>query len=317
MSRPLTTNELTFPDQFRNSLKIRRMASQPSVLLLAVPTALFAAPEPGALIALNTIVGIILVLLAYQFAFITNCVSDQDQDAYGHKSDLSNAVRELGKRNVNIQLGATIVAIGALGGYLMFATGHWDLFPIGLLALVIGAQYSYPPLRLKGRGLLQVPALIITMGMMPAYVIVRSFDTSVDWLALLAALSSTIVIQGLGIVKTAEDIPEDEQSGTMTFVRAAGMRRSLWLAVSWVCIGGAGVLWVCYSKSGFSMAQVPYVLAVFYVTWTLLRLISETRGLSIEQAAGIFRSRPLFWPMNCSILGITLTIAAADCLLNR
>ena len=99
--------------------------------------------------------GVLVFFLLFNFGDMTNCLADRDLDAI-YKPRLSRAVFELGPRFVTMQIIVTALAALAVTFVLALRTGHWLLMPLVAIGLLLGAAYSLEPVRLKGRGVLQL-----------------------------------------------------------------------------------------------------------------------------------------------------------------
>jgi 4-hydroxybenzoate polyprenyltransferase len=112
-----------------------------------------------------------------------------------------------------------------------------------LVGLALGAAYSVEPVRLKGRGLLQLLCLwsIIFVGpMMFTSALVSGFPPPPTVLALAAAYAT--IQMGVILFNTAEDYPEDKEAGVHTIIVALGLKRGIALGMWLAAVGGAGTL---------------------------------------------------------------------------
>src|SRR5688572_19447425 len=96
--------------------------------------------------------GVFIFFLLFAFGDMINCLADRDLDAV-YKPHLSEAVYGLGVRFVTFQVLATAALALVLSAHLSWLTGRWLLFVLVAIGLALGAAYSVPPVRLKGRGI--------------------------------------------------------------------------------------------------------------------------------------------------------------------
>jgi alpha-ketoglutarate-dependent taurine dioxygenase/4-hydroxybenzoate polyprenyltransferase len=223
-----------------DSLRIRRpefMVAEVPILLIGLlwadPTAAWLG-SPVAWLAAVVFFGL------FHFGDMVNCLADRELDAV-YKTSLSEAVFGLGVRNVTGQIvataGAVLVGTVALGAL----TGRWWLLPLVLIGLVLGHQYSYGPLRLKGRGLLQIPTLWTLIFVGPMLLVTGAV---VGWpspsllalVGLYGAMAQLIIL-----VNTAEDYDEDVANGIHTSAVALGRVPAAWASSVGVGLAGAGL----------------------------------------------------------------------------
>ncbi|WP_082943088.1 UbiA family prenyltransferase [Mycobacterium sp. 852002-40037_SCH5390672] len=301
-----------------HSVRIRRPDATPLIVLTIVPAALFSAPSTEALFSANLAVTFVLLLLAYQFGYMVNCLADREADADGHKSVLAESTVALGSKNIIGQLIATSLVGAALGAYLLIRTGHFDLIAIGLVGIALAIEYSLPPLRLKGRGLWQVPALVVTMGLVPCLAVVRSFDAPVDRVCLWGIIGSATAFNGVAVVKTAEDYFEDGAHGVNTFVHALGVRRSLLVASLIILGGGAMVEYMLVNQLGLNIVELLYLVSILAATLATAGLCRKVRDLTPAQAVEVLRARqPRFVVRHCTHLGATILLASLVVFMSR
>lgn len=303
---------------FTHSVQIRRPDATPLIIFTLVPAALFAAPSKAAFFSPNLAIAFVLLILAYQFGYMVNCVADRDDDADGHKSQFADAVAKLGLKNIVVQLALTVCVGVAIGIVLLVRTGHYDLIAIGIVGTALAVQYSFPPMLLKSRGVWQVPALIITMGIFPSLAILRSFEVGVDWTCLWAIVGTHIAFNGVAMVKTAEDYVEDGAHGVQTFVRAVGLRRSLLVGTAMILVGGVMILYTVFHQLGLALVELPLLLSIAAAALGTAALWARTAGMTAERAADVVRAvQPKFVIVHCTHLGLTILLASAAVLINR
>jgi 1,4-dihydroxy-2-naphthoate octaprenyltransferase len=284
----------TFWHAVRESIRIRRpefMVAEIPILL--IPALLVSAPLLSARFAET----VALFFLLFHFGDMANCLADRDLDAV-YKTHLTEAVYGLGVRNVRIQLALTTIATLLLAAHLGYATGQYEILALVIAGLGLGAAYSIPPVRLKGRGLLQVLTLWAVIFVGPMLLVVRTFMVTPPAAQLLAlVLSYGAMQEGIILVNTAEDLPEDTAAGIRTTAVALGLRRTLALATAMVAIGGAGVATSLASIAalrGLPRDGMVYLvpLACAYA-WVVIELGLAWRLISTrEQEAALAELRP-------------------------
>jgi 4-hydroxybenzoate polyprenyltransferase len=234
--------------------------------------------------------GIFIFFLLFAFGDIINCLADRDLDAV-YKPHLSEAVYGLGVRFVTMQVLATAALALVLSAHLSWLTGRWPLFVLVAVGLALGAAYSVPPVRLKGRGLAQLVCLwlIIFVGPMLFVALLVAAYPPPALLLVLAAGYGTLQM-GVILINTAEDYPEDLAAGIRTTVVATGLRAGVTLALWLAMAGSVGLLATLFvlfrgRRAGlpWMAALLPAACACVYVSvsiWSLRRAIA---GADLEE----------------------------------
>jgi len=181
--------------------------------------------------------GLLAIILLFNIGDMINCYADYKLDSI-YKSHLSNAVYELGKKNVKAQVILSGIIAVLLTCYIAFATGTYYLILLTLAGIFIGLQYSIPPFKFKSQGILQLLCLwlIIFFGpMLYTAIITNGFP---DYVSL--SLFGFYGLHQMGIImlNTAEDYTEDKASGLNTIIIRLGFHRSLNFAFRLVIISG-------------------------------------------------------------------------------
>ncbi|HEU5470911.1 MAG TPA: hypothetical protein VFV67_09690 [Actinophytocola sp.] len=165
------------------SIRIRRIEYLPVELAGCAVAALLSVrsgSEPWS--ATAGVVAVLAALCCMHVVSMANALAGRDIDA----SPLSDAVYELGPRAVRRQIGATGVVLAGLAGCLAAGTGHWDILALVAVTLYLGTRYATGPLRLRGAGGWQIPALFLIRFWLPMVLIVRAQPGEPDWTVLLA-----------------------------------------------------------------------------------------------------------------------------------
>ncbi len=279
------------------SLRIRRVeffvAEIPIPLLPVVLIAETTAPLRSAVFW----EGIVLFFLLFNFGDMINCLADRDLDAK-YKKHLSEAVYGLGVGVVRAQIGLTVLASLAITGHLAWALDRWSLVPLVVVGILLGAGYSVPPVRLKGRGALH-PVTQWTIIFMIPMVLMALIVTPHPPALVLAFCAAYGVLQcGVILINTAEDYPEDRAEGIRTPTVTFGLRPSIALAFVLILAGGTGALGalgaIALERSAplaalLAFAPLAITIAVsLTVTARLWRAIA--RGDLDESMVGVRRS---------------------------
>ena len=206
--------------------------------------------------------------LLFHFGDMANCLADRELDAV-YKTPLSEAVLGLGVRNVSYQLAITGALSVLLTAHLAWMTERWWLVPLVLIGLVVGHQYSYGPLKLKSRGLLQLPTLwtIIFVGPMLLMTGVIHGPPTWELLALIGLYGA--LAQSIILVNTAEDYDEDEEAGLYTSAIALGRTGAVWASSLGVFLSGGGLLalFVSAARAEQSIGIVWFALGLWVSAW--------------------------------------------------
>lgn len=230
-------------------------------------------------------VGLAAIIMLFNVGDMINCYADYELDAI-YKSHLSNAVYELGRKNVLLQ----ILLSGALGllltALVAAQTGRYYLFYITLAGTFIGLQYSIKPFHFKSRGLWQLLCLwgIIFFGpMLYTGIITNGFPGTT--LLMLFALYGFHQM-GIIMLNTAEDFTEDKATGLNTVIISLGLQRAMLLAYWLVIICGflmqALMAWLMF------LNKMPWFMFASILVFTAGWLV-----IIMEYRKVILKIRPL------------------------
>jgi alpha-ketoglutarate-dependent taurine dioxygenase/4-hydroxybenzoate polyprenyltransferase len=285
-------------DSLRDALRIRRpefLAAEIPILL--IPVLLVSGRLASARFAETAL----LFFLLFHFGDMMNCLADRALDAV-YKTRLSEAVLGLGVRSVAGQIAITALLALAVGTHLAVLTSRPELSALVLVGLILGAQYSVGPLRLKGRGVFQVATLWAVIFVGPMLLVARAMGGALAWPLALLIASYGAMQEGIVLVNTAEDLPEDEEAGVTTTAVALGLSRCLALAMALVCVGGLGVAGALAAMATDRGASVPVALgplaaAWVWVTWEVTSAWRAVRGPSADGAIRALRPRARRMPL--------------------
>jgi 4-hydroxybenzoate polyprenyltransferase len=227
--------------------------------------------------------GIFIFFLLFAFGDMVNCLADRDLDAV-YKPHLSEAVYGLGVRFVTFQVVATAALALVLSAHLSWLTGRWPLFVLVAVGLALGAAYSVPPIRLKGRGFAQLVCLWLIIFVGPMLFVALLVDAYPPPTLLILAAAYGTLQMGVILINTAEDYPEDLAAGIRTTVVATGLRTGVALALALAALGSAGLLTTLtmlfrqrQSSWPWMAALLPTACASVFVSgsiWSLKRSIA-------------------------------------------
>lgn len=219
-------------------------------------------------------VGLAAIILLFNIGDMINCYADYKLDSI-FKSYLSNAVYELGKKNVRIQIVASGIIAVLLTIFIAIKTDQLYLIPLTLAGVFIGLQYSIPPFKFKSRGLWQILCLwgIIFFGpMLYTAIITAGFPSVVQIL-----IFSLYGFHQMGIIllNTAEDFAEDKASGLNTIIIFLGLHRAMNFAFYLVVITGV-LLHLCMVYFLYSrVAALPVYFSLLVFTGAWIKIVLE------------------------------------------
>lgn len=228
--------------------------------------------------------GLLAIILLFNIGDMINCYADYKLDAI-YKSHLSNAVYELGKRQVMLQIILSGIAAMALTVIVAIRTQQLYLIWLTLAGLFVGLQYSIRPFKFKSGGMLQLLCLwgIIFFGpMLYTAIITAGFPGGLQ-----SGLFAAYGFHQMGIImlNTAEDYNEDKASGLNTIIVRLGLHRAMRFAF-WLVIIAGMVMHALFAGIFYSHSLPAYLyvsIAAFTLGW--LKIIGEYRTV-IGKMAG-------------------------------
>lgn len=252
---------------FRDFLTVSRA----NIQIASLPTALIgpalAARRLPELWDMRVGIFVLLFFVLLTFACNLNCLEDREVDAR-HKRSMSRAVASLGAGRVRSILAVEALAAVGLGVALAIITarGAWVVGAGVFAGLALAVVYSAPPWRLKKRGWLSpLPVMLGLYALPPAggWFLVRG---GLGAGIVVFAAGYALLMEGLTLVNTCEDHPEDEASGIRTLAHALGLRRAL-SAGAWLAGGGgvaalAAVVLISTASPGTPAYPGPVIMAV-------------------------------------------------------
>ena len=280
--------------------------SRANIQVASLPTALIgcvlAAEKLSDIWDVGVLLYVLLFFVVLTFACNLNCLADVDLDAT-HKVKMSEAVRSMGEGRVKTILAVEAFAAVALAAGLAVLKKD-VVFILGAATLGLAFIYSAPPLRIKGRGWLSPLPVAFGLYALPplgGWYLVRG---RLAGAIVVFALGYALLMEGLTIVNTCEDQPEDEAAGVRTLAHVLGIRRALVLGAWLTGIGGATALAVLLSatalarKGALGLATIAgiAVLTVFFV-WTAASAVRALANLAkAEDPAAACKVRAKLMP---------------------
>jgi 4-hydroxybenzoate polyprenyltransferase len=278
--------------------------SRANIQVASLPTALIGCVLGAERLSDVWNVGVLLYVALFftvlTFACNVNCLADADVDAM-HKARMSEAVRSLGKGRIKMILAIeAFAAVGLAAGLAVLRKDAVLLLGAGTLSLAF--IYSAPPLRIKGRGWLSPFPVAFGLYALPPLGGWYLVHGRLDAVIVVFALGYAALMEGLTIVNTCEDHPEDEAAGVRTLAHVLGIRQALSLGAWLAGTGGVvalgtlllGPAWGEGRPGWLSLAGVGALTLVF--AWTvgsIIRALRQLAGAGDPAAACKVRARSM------------------------
>ena len=297
-------------------LRIRRVEFRVAEIPIILIPILLLVRETSVLKTFYFWEGIFVFLLLFAFGDMVNCLADRDLDAV-YKPHLSQAVYGLGVRFVTFQVIATAAFALILSAHLAWRLNRWSLLPLVATGIFLGAAYSVPPLRLKGRGIAQLFCLWLIIFVGPMWLVSLLIDNwpSVQLLVFAAAYGA--LQMGVILVNTAEDYPEDLEAKIKTTIVSLGLHHgielALWLTLagSLVSIGAVAIIFRQRAVHGaWWLLLLPAVIATLYVMTDVLRLRQSISGVDLETSIKTVKQAAKKVPLWLTLVAWSMAIAA-------
>lgn len=254
-----------------NSLAIRRKEFFVAELPIFLIPLLLGIHSWSSLLQPMLYVGLLAIIMLFNIGDMINCYADYELDSI-FKSYLSNAVYELGKKNVKWQIILSGVIAMLLTVIVAINTNQLYLIWLTLAGTFIGLQYSIKPFKFKSGGLLQLFCLwgIIFFGpMLYTAIIANGFP---DVLQLLLFSAYGFHQMGIIMLNTAEDYTEDKADGLNTIIVRLGLHRTMNFAY-WLVIASGAVLHGTLAYLFYSHNAPWYLypsIIVFTIGWLMI-----------------------------------------------
>jgi len=223
-----------------DSLRIRRPEFLVAEIPIALVPALIVAPA-GELVTWGSAQIAMILVLLFHYGDMVNCLVDRDLDLT-YKTRTAEAVFGLGRSNVIVQIFVTAILAMLLTIDLGLRLDRPWIIPWVACGLVLGWQYSARPLRLKARGILQIPALAACIFVGPMLLVPAAWVDIPPFALVELIVAYAAMQQGLILVNTAEDLREDSAFGLRTSAVRLGPVGSMAVAALLVGAGGIAVM---------------------------------------------------------------------------
>jgi len=209
---------------------------------------------------------IFITLLLYSLlmgaVYILNQISDSHTDAINGKLHLV-AQEYMKKRTLKIQAGVMLL-ISALIAFLQFPSIYVYLI---LLSIILGVLYSVPPIRLKGKPILDLLTNAFGFGLV-AFAVGWTSSTAFSMDIVLKCSPYVICISAAFINTTIPDMRGDRQNGDITTGIFLGIRKSC--IVSTILVGIVPLVslllgdFICLTASVLSL---PFFIYMTVSNW--------------------------------------------------
>jgi alpha-ketoglutarate-dependent taurine dioxygenase/4-hydroxybenzoate polyprenyltransferase len=242
--------------------------------------------------------GSALFWLLFQTGDLVNCLLDRDVDLH-RKTHLSEAVKALGTANVKAQIAVSALLAAGLGIHLALTLGRPWMAAGAVLGVLLGASYTAPPLRLKGRGLIQLGAYVALLFVGPMAMIAGLFVAFPTTELLLASVAYGSMQTGVLLVNTAEDLDEDEREGIRTAAVALQAAGTMRFGRAMAMLGGlayGGILGAALGASWKLIALLPLLAVIVYNERWLAALGAATGGVAEKKAREAIRKQGKYVP---------------------
>jgi 4-hydroxybenzoate polyprenyltransferase len=304
------------------SLRIRRVEYRVAELPIFLVPMLLTIRELSAFRSAAFWEGLLIFLFLFAFGDLLNCLADRDLDAL-YKPQLTEAVYGIGIRGVLLQAGVSAAAATALAAHLAWLLDRWLLPAAVLVGLVIAAAYSVEPIRLKRRGLWQLPFYWLGLFTGPMLFSALLFSDRPPWGVVAVALAYGMLQTGVILVNTAEDYPEDRRMGVNTVIVRLGLPRGIATAAALTLAGSVPLLLSFVSllvarhvTIGAAAALLPLLGACAAVSFGISRLQQRIRGRTEEEAVGEVKRCARWVPVWITSTAVTSLLAATGVYLN-
>jgi 4-hydroxybenzoate polyprenyltransferase len=304
------------------SLRIRRVEYRVAELPIFLVPMLLTIRDLSAFRSAVFREGLLVFLFLFAFGDLLNCLADRDLDAL-YKPQLTEAVYGIGLRGVLFQAGVSGAAATALAAHLAWLLDRWLLLPAVLVGLVIAAGYSVEPIRLKRRGLWQLPFYWLGLFTGPMLFSALLFSSQPPWSVIAVAVAFGMVQTGVIMVNTAEDYPEDRQMGVTTLIVRLGLTRGISAAAALALAGSVSLLLSFVSLLvarhvyvWAATALLPLLGACAGVSIGISRLQQRLRARTREEAIAAVKRSARWVPVWITSTAVTSLLAAMGICLN-
>ncbi|MGH1386487.1 TauD/TfdA family dioxygenase [Kordia sp.] len=261
-----------------NSLTIRRKEFFVAELPIFIIPLLLSITAWNDFLKPSLYLGMIAIFMLFNIGDMINCYADYKLDSI-YKSHLSNAVYELGKKNVKWQIIVSGIVALVLTTIIAISTNQLYLIPFTLFGTFMGLQYSIKPFKFKSSGMFQFFCLwaIIFSGPMVYIAIITSGLPSLVYFLIFTFYGFHQM--GIILLNTAEDYPEDLSDNLNTVIVRLGLHRSMKIAFNIVLFSGI-ILKACMIYLFYELSVPIYIyvsILIFSVGW--LKIVTEYKTI--------------------------------------
>jgi alpha-ketoglutarate-dependent taurine dioxygenase/4-hydroxybenzoate polyprenyltransferase len=265
LQRPKSFSLLRY---INNCLTIRRKEFFVAELPIFIIPLLLSISSPSNFLNPFLYLGLFAIILLFNMGDMINCYTDYKLDSI-YKSHLSNAVYELGKKNVKLQIILSGIMALFITSWIAIATHQLYLIPLTIVGGFVGLQYSIKPFKFKSRGIWQLICLwgIIFFGpMIYTAIITNGFPS---FLQILLFTFYGFHQMGIILLNTAEDYTEDKAIGLKTIIIILGLHKAMNFAFYLVLFSGL-LMQFFFSYFLFQNNAIWYLYlftAIFTIGW--------------------------------------------------
>lgn len=229
------------------------------------------------------------------FGYFTNDMADMDADKKAWKKNMATSFSALAR--------ILIVLFTGISGLLIILAGSLSVWPWMVLELILLLIYSFPPFRLKEKGILGVLVDALYAYAIPAQILLSFIDSygtiSQVYFIFFPAFYFFIGLKNI-LQHQIDDADNDQVAGISTFavsypkVAAALLRFSLVFAL--VCWVAGTVLLSTSEGEGFYLVLgiIPFIISVFKIV--LSRLYGESKfEIGVPEGEIIYYGFIVFW----------------------
>lgn len=290
-----------------NSLRLRRLeylVAEVPVLLIPL---LMMAQSPKILSSPVIWEGLLALYLLFNIGDLINSLADRDLDAV-YKPKLSRAVYALGVKALKLEILLWSLVGFGLCLHVAWQLDRWTLVPLWLLGLGLAAQYSLPPWSMKSAGIWHFLGWcgILFWGPMLFSSLLAAPVPQLD--VFIFAISFAVMQSAILLVNSAEDYPEDLESGMQTVIvtlgLVPGMKWSAWLISAAGALHLALLIWMGQGSPVWLNGLT--VLGASFWLWVCLRLWKLKARLEAEpeQALQHIRVAARFVPLYLAVIAL-------------